>query len=179
MNRSLVKESYRDTWLGLTDKEDVLPGQISPAVALLFRYFLDDMCWKLGKVINEVDEEVLRCLSTYNWPGNVRELQNVVERISLVVEDGHLTVNHLPREVTALTQKHPGDGWEWGPRSVIAVAHESIARENRKRAMEAKEKEKIIQALDDSGGNVSQAAINLGVSRNTLYRKLKRYGIQN
>ena len=148
-------------------------------IPLLFRYFLDDMCRKLGKVINKVDDDVLRCLCAYNWPGNVRELQNIVERTSLVVEDGHVTVSHLPQEVTSLNQDDRGDGWEWGPRSVIAVAHETYARENRKRAMEEKEKENIIQALDNNGGNVSKTAISLGISRNTLYRRLKKYGIQN
>jgi len=155
----------------LRDRRDDIP--------LLFRYFLYDMCQKLGKVINEVDDEVLRCLSAYNWPGNVRELQNIVERTSLVVEDGHVTVSHLPQEVTSLNQERRSDGWEWGSRSVIAVAHESVARENRKRAMELKEKERIIQTLDESGGNVSKAASILGISRNTLYRKLRKYGIQN
>lgn len=148
-------------------------------IPLLFRYFLDDMCKKLGKDIGEVDDDVLRCLCAYNWPGNVRELQNIVERTSLVVEDGHVTISHLPPEVTCSNQEGRSDGWEWGPRSVIAVTHESMARENRKRALEEKEKEKIIQILDDSGGNVTRAAAILGISRNTLYRKLKKYGIQN
>ena len=148
-------------------------------IPLLFRHFLDDMCKKLGKVINEVDDDVLMCLSAYDWPGNVRELQNIVERTSLVVEDGHVTLNHLPQELTSLNPEHGSDGWEWGSRSVIAVAHDKITRENRKRAMEAKEIEKIIQTLDASGGNISKAATTLGVSRNTLYRKLKKYNIQN
>lgn len=148
-------------------------------ILLVFQYFLDDMCRKMGKVINEVDDDVLRCLCAYNWPGNVRELQNIVERTILVVEDGHVTVSHLPQEVNSLNPDDRGDGWEWGPRSVIAVAHETYARENRKRAMEEKEKEKIIQTLDNNGGNVSKTALSLGISRNTLYRRLRKYGIQN
>lgn len=148
-------------------------------IPLLFRHFLDDMCRKLGKVINEVDEDVLGHLSAYNWPGNVRELQNTVERTSLVVEDGHVTVSHLPQELIPGNQEHRGDGWEWGPRSVIAVAHETVSRENRKRAMEEREIEKIVSTLDACGGNVSKAALTLGFSRNTLYRKLKKYHIKN
>jgi transcriptional regulator of acetoin/glycerol metabolism len=148
-------------------------------IPVLFRYFLDDMCKKMGKDINHVDDEVIKCLCAYNWPGNVRELQNVAERTSLMVEDGHVTVSHLPQEVTCPNRESRSDGWEWGPRSVISVAHESLARENRKRAMEQREKERIIHALDDNGGNVTRTAAVLGISRNTLYRKLKKYGIQN
>ncbi len=148
-------------------------------IQLLFRYFLDEMCRKLGKDINKVDTEVLNYLSMYNWPGNIRELQNVVERISLVVEDGHVTLCHLPVELTGESRECLSDGWEWGSRSVIAVTHETVTREHRKQAMEQKEKEKIIQTLDACGGNVSKTALTLGISRNTLYRKLKKYHIRN
>ncbi|NLB17416.1 MAG: sigma-54-dependent Fis family transcriptional regulator [Syntrophomonadaceae bacterium] len=149
-------------------------------ILLLFHHFLNIMSKKLGKTMTRVDEEVITIVSAYDWPGNVRELQNVVERIILVVEDGHITRAHLPAELMAGNpQNLRGEGWEWGSRSVVTVAHDNVTRESRQQAKREREKHNIICALDTCSGNVSQAALALGISRNTLYRKLKKYDIQN
>jgi PAS domain S-box-containing protein len=139
-------------------------------IKLLFHHFLNEMAPKLDKNVKQIDPSLIKCLEHYDWPGNVRELQNVVERILLLAENGHLSVEHLPIEIAR-----------------AAVGYTSIARENHVDAMSGapllgsrnerklyaleQEKERIMTALNMHGGNVSRAAKELNISRNTLYRK--------
>jgi DNA-binding NtrC family response regulator len=97
--------------------------------------------------------EVLRELMRYRWPGNARELRHVVRTILLVRPTGQLTVGDLPAEVRT------------------DVAPPGLSR------LAALEREAIVDALRDSGGNKQAAADRLGVSRSTLYRKLTAYSI--
>jgi transcriptional regulator with PAS, ATPase and Fis domain len=148
-------------------------------IELLFRYFLDDMAAEAGTSVKGLDPEVTRCLIRYNWPGNIRELQNVVERLVLIARDGQIVPEHLPPEVLFGSKEHRSEGWEWGPRSVLSVSPDLSNRETRKRHLIDREKEDIMQALDTHGGNVAKTAQALGISRNTLYRKMKSYQISN
>ena len=62
-------------------------------IKLLFHHFLNEMAPKLDKNVKQIDPSLIKCLEHYDWPGNVRELQNVVERILLLAENGHLSVD--------------------------------------------------------------------------------------
>jgi len=148
-------------------------------IKLLFNYFLKQMSPRFGRNITEVDPAVIKCLEVYDWPGNIRELQNVVERILLVAEDGHITIDYLPREVVNEAVGHSRDRWEWIPNSSVGIPGSTSDRSTRKLYAIEQEKERINRALDLHGGNVSRASAELGISRNTLYRKMKNYGIKN
>jgi transcriptional regulator of acetoin/glycerol metabolism len=116
---------------------------------------------------------------TYDWPGNIRELQNAVERILLVSEDGRITIDHLPQEIVNLAIGHSRDRWEWEPNSPINTSKSLTSRSMRKLNALELEQERIIKALDDHAGNISKASFELGISRSTLYRKMKNYNISN
>jgi DNA-binding NtrC family response regulator len=100
-----------------------------------------------------VDDEVFGELRRYSWPGNVRELQNVLERL-MIMSGGRITVLDLPEEIVA-PERNGAD-------------RPSALKEFRDRA----EREHIIGTLRRLGGNVSQAALELGVGRTYLHRRL-------
>ena len=102
--------------------------------------------------------EASEALLKYSWPGNVRELEHAVERAVLLSEDEVIQPEDLPTEITR-----------------PAVAETNTA------AMTLAEIEKrhILQRLEQCGGNRSEAARQLGISRNTLARKLKSYGMED
>ncbi len=149
-------------------------------IKLLFNHFVEDMSPRFERRVTEVDPEVAEYLRDYDWPGNVRELQNVVERILLLAEDGHITVDCLPREITRPAgyaqlrstrgNKPPAEG-----SAPVAVSN----RNHRKILAQQQEKEDIVHTLNRCGGNVSKAAAELGISRYTLYRRMKSYDISN
>ncbi len=147
-------------------------------IKLLFEHFLKEMSPKLNRKINKIDAAVIKCLENYDWPGNIRELQNVVERILLVSEGERITIDHLPREVVNAAIGQPRESWEWVPNPALSVPRLSSRGARKLYALE-QEKEQIIKALDIHGGNISKAAVELGISRNTLYRKMKNLNIQN
>ncbi|MDD3894560.1 MAG: sigma 54-interacting transcriptional regulator [Syntrophomonadaceae bacterium] len=148
-------------------------------IKLLFNYFIKQMSPKFNRHITRVDPAVIKCLEVYDWPGNIRELQNVVERILLVAEDGSITIDYLPREIVNEAVGHSRDRWDWVPNASPAAPGISSDRSTRKIYAIEQEREKLIRALDIHGGNVSRAAAELGISRNTFYRKMKNYDITN
>ncbi len=136
-------------------------------IPLLFHHFLEKFEAQYGRKM-QIDEEVLPYLHEYDWPGNVRELQNVVERLVCLAEDREITVADLPEEI-----KHAAgtEGKEY---------HGDLkSRIERKEVTAKEEKKKIVVCLNKNGGNVSQTAKEMGISRNTLYRKMKAYQIKN
>jgi transcriptional regulator of acetoin/glycerol metabolism len=136
------------------------------------------MAAKFGRLITSIDPTVIKCLENYDWPGNIRELQNVVERILLVAEDGHITIDYLPREIVDGAIGYPRDKRERGHNPAIGGTGCSDRNTRRFYVIE-QEKESIMRALDVYAGNISKASDELGISRNTLYRKMKTYSITN
>ncbi|MDD3365481.1 MAG: sigma 54-interacting transcriptional regulator [Syntrophomonas sp.] len=147
-------------------------------IKLLFKHFVNEMSSKFGRYNTDIDPAVIKCLEHYDWPGNIRELQNVVERILLVAEDGRITIENLPREIVNDAIGHSRDRWEGGPNPAIGVPGLSNRSTRKLYALE-QEKESIIRTLDLNAGNISKASVDLGISRNTLYRKMKNYNISN
>ena len=140
-------------------------------IPLLFACFME----KLGRDRRcnfYVEPEVTDCLQQYNWPGNVRELQNVVERAASLAENGVIALRHLPAEI----------GLPAGHLSSVALlpAVSSLdCREQRQKLAKDAERHRILTLLDVHAGNVSQVARELGVSRKTLYDKMRRHAIKN
>ncbi len=149
-------------------------------INLLFNHFIEDMSPRFNRVITAVDPEVAGYLGDYSWPGNIRELQNAVERVLLLAEDGHITVDCLPREITRPAGYAPAKlAGGRQPRAEAAAPAAVSNRTNRKMYAQEQEKEAIVHALNRCGGNVTQAAAELGISRYTLYRRMKAYDISN
>jgi transcriptional regulator with PAS, ATPase and Fis domain len=134
-------------------------------IPLLVAHFVEACNRRMNKRVTGVSRQAMALLMTYGWPGNVRELENVIQRMMVVGKDETLEDRDLPAEIR---------GEEKEPREQ-AKDLKGIARGS----AEIVEKEAIINALAETGGNVTKAARSLGVSRATLQHKMKIYGLRN
>ena len=137
-------------------------------VLTLAQHFLRRFSVKYGKQAERLDPRARDRLLSYPWPGNVRELSHVIERAVLWSKGPMLDVEHLALEV-------PPDPAETGPDAA------AVPPANRPAGMELEQWERslIEQALRESDGNQTRAAQRLGISRDTLRYRLKKYGIQS
>src|SRR5512138_494728 len=129
-------------------------------VPVLAHYFLEKHARRMGKPVDEISPEVLRVLSEYGFPGNVRELENLVERGVALAKGRALELSHLPEDVRRMTLK---------------VFRRDAGRMP---SLEDQEKDYIRWVLEQVDGNRSRAAAVLGIDRVSLWRKLKRYGLE-
>jgi DNA-binding NtrC family response regulator len=104
----------------------------------------------------KISEDARSALIRYKWPGNVRELRNCIERARLLSDDGVVRVCNLNLPSKADAQ---GDG------TPVRVNADELTREE------------LQASLSDAGGNISRAAQMLGISRQSLYRRLERFGM--
>ena len=130
-------------------------------IPLLVKTFINRIRLKTDKPITGMSKEALDLLYYYDWPGNVRELINVIEYSFVLCHEGEIMPSHLPPR---LTGKEP----RVTPKKGRAVTRQSDD-EKRKR---------IVDALEATGGNQSKAAEILGISRVTLWKRLKAFDIQ-
>lgn len=129
-------------------------------ISLLLRHYIGRMAEENGVPPIEVDVEALRVLENYGWPGNIRELRNFAENAVVLQRGGRLTVYDLD-------PRYLGHADLGITESAEPAGHPLSVEENEKRLMR--------NALVQAGGNRSKAAEMLGISRRTLYRKLKQW----
>lgn len=129
-----------------------------PEDILLFaNFFLDQANRELERNLIGFDAAASEALQRYSWPGNLRQLKNVVKRATLLAQGDFISVAELGEEILAHTTE---------------AAPQSFALHN-----EEVEKQRIINALQQTGNNKTKAAQLLGVDRKTLYNKMKLYNI--
>ncbi|HEX4143018.1 MAG TPA: sigma-54 dependent transcriptional regulator [Pirellulales bacterium] len=129
----------------------------------LAEHFLSSVCEETGKTPRSFSEESLTAISRYSWPGNVRELQNVIERAVLLGKSELIRLEDLPRHVAAE-----------GP-----VAIETVGERTLKQALAGPERQIILEVLDRHHWNRHLTAETLGINRTTLYKKMKRLGLED
>ena len=136
------------------------PQDIAPLVrGMVARYGA-----KFGKKIASIHPDALRAIESFPWPGNIRQLENVVQQSVLTCHGEELTAAHLSPAVRQ-SQAAPGDSQ--------GIVHPSSLAQNR----ETTERTVIVKALEKSSFSRTRAAQLLGVSRVTLYKKMKKYGL--
>jgi len=133
-------------------------------IPLLVTHFIEQGKQKLRKEISSVNPQAMALLMAYGWPGNIRELENAIQRMMVVSKGSLLEAQNLPPEIR-------GKESESKPES-------KDLKEIAKESSEIIEKRAIQEALSKTGGNVTQAAKALGVSRATLQNKMKAYGLR-
>ncbi len=139
-------------------------------IRILFNHFLDKIGRKLDYAIRTVDPDVITALRRYSWPGNVRELENMVEKMINAADRGVITPAHLPKEI-AIPRQSPE------PATAPERAAETNERGTLKEMVARNERRIILELLHQHQGNISRIARSMGVSRNTLYRKMHQYEI--
>jgi two-component system response regulator AtoC len=148
-------------------------------VMLLAEHFLRRFSSKYGKPVRRIDGAARDQLLTYPWPGNVRELSHVIERAVLWSRDSTLTPEHLsltaPGEsrATPIPSHAEGAGAPKAPRSETAGGAEWAGAD-----LTEVERSMIERAMQEAGGNQTRAAQRLGISRDTLRYRLKKFGLQ-
>lgn len=119
-----------------------------------------------------VAEDVLTFFERYQWPGNIRQMHNALRVAVALLDDDESVIDstHLPEELFAMES----DGDEQIDKAEPRPRRIEVAPLQGAESLETIERRAIEQVLDEEGGNVSAAARRLGISRNTLYRKLGR-----
>jgi len=136
----------------------------SSDIPTLAQHFLKKICDEESKQIEGFDQQALAAMQQYNWPGNVRELQNIVERAVLLGKGPHLNVQDLPSHINAFASNQ------------VTVAPRN-GRQTLKEALEGPERQIILQCLRENNWNRNATADQLGVNRTTLYKKMKKLGL--
>lgn len=134
-------------------------------IPILLAHYLKEVCGKYQVPVKTFTSKAVAIFRNYSWRGNIREMVNSVERLVTMVDGDVIDVQQLPasmREEFVPINKEPT-----APSLIEAARMDGNKRE----------KEVIIQALKNAGGNKSKAADVLGIHRTTLYQKLKKHGI--
>jgi DNA-binding NtrC family response regulator len=127
-------------------------------IPLLVNAFLREFAKENGKPVRELTSEAMNCIEQYDWPGNVRELRTAVERGVVMSSGPKITLRDLP---LSLRQHGKVDALSKN----VDPARQLNLHETENRV--------IARALEETGGNVTEAARRLGISRRTVHRKLK------
>jgi DNA-binding NtrC family response regulator len=129
-------------------------------IPLLAYYLLRKYSVMMGRDVQEISTEAMQRLVEYDYPGNIRELSNFIERGVALTQDNTLDVQHLPQSLGAFTVK--------------VFKPEMAATPT---TLQEQEVEHILNVLKMTDGNRTQAARMLGIDRVSLWRKLKKLGI--
>jgi len=162
---------------------NVVPIELPPLrariedIPALVEHFRHKYNKRLSKVppVERVSEATMSCLGLYSWPGNIRELENVMERAVLFADNGEVTPEELPDQVRKVLGGEASDA-AGGTKSDTprgGFAPIGPLKEIVRQHTETLEKDLITRALEETGGNVTQAARRLSISRKSLQNKMK------
>ncbi len=142
-------------------------------IPLLVETLMEEFAKTYGKPVTGIARDALQCLIQAPWPGNVRELRNAIEHAFVTVAGTTISLLDLPDDVRSSDR----------PAASRALASPS-RRDNRPAAIadltpqQQQDRDRILGALEATGGNKTKAAQQLGTSRVTLWKKIRRYGIE-
>ena len=154
------------------------PGDI----ALLASRFLKEYAKENGGTVTGIDAQAMKALEDYDWPGNVRQLRNVIEKMVVLSGGGKLTLEDVPLEIVGSAALDARSGATAVQPSVLpSTLHtmpDAPLPPPAPSSLADVEKSQILAALAAAKNNKSKAAIALGISRRTLHRKLKDWGVK-
>src|SRR5262249_46374204 len=167
---------------------NVVPLHIPPLrerredIPLLVEHIVRKFNERLKKQVVGVEPDALDRLVAYAWPGNIRELENVLERTLLFCDGPRIRVRDLPPEIglgpaSSLSATPIPPNSALASQSVPPVGPASL-KDIVRAETERVERELIVRALDETGGNVTQAAKLLKISRKSLQMKMKEFGLR-
>ena len=132
-------------------------------IPLLARHFLENMCRESHKKMKGIDSQAIAALQNYAWPGNVRQLQNVIERAFLLGKNDMITLEDLPGDLSC-------------GMPILDLA--DLANKRLKEALTDPERQIILEVLELHHWNRNATAEALGINRTTLYKKMKKLGLE-
>jgi DNA-binding NtrC family response regulator len=177
---------------------DVLSLQLPPLrervedIAPLVRGMVARFSRKFGKDLRSISAEANACLEAFPWPGNIRQLENVVQHAVLVCEGPELLVRHLPQAISHPPAVSPVTGNDTALKdhqvrstpcaNSRSASPRSVGRQLDqggllRQVCELQERDSIRHALARNGFRLARTATSLGISRLTLYRKMRKYDL--
>jgi two-component system response regulator HydG len=135
-------------------------------IPLLVEHYLHEFNEQTGKKLRGLDETAMHLLQRYNWPGNVRELVNVIERAIVLSKNDVITPSDLPEHMRIEARDNVSLAGRFGSGTL-------------KSALVHPERQLILEALETNGWNRQETARTLGINRTTLYKKMKRLGLED
>jgi DNA-binding NtrC family response regulator len=133
-------------------------------IPVLAHSFLEQVHEDSRRKVSGFADDAMAMLEAYHWPGNVRELQNVVERAVLLGKGPIISTADLPSELR-------------GSNGFMISA--PVGQKTLKEALEGPERQIIREVLESNGWNRNLTADQLGINRTTLYKKMKRLGLED
>jgi len=140
----------------------------------LVQIFIHEYSVTHEQPVPRIAPDVMQALFDYHWPGNIRELRNVMERLSILQEGGVIQLEHLPGPIRTQAEFSTPLPLHNGYAAPLRTASPAFSELN-----PASERERILAVLDRTYGNKKAAAELLGISRGTLYNKMRKYGIRD
>jgi DNA-binding NtrC family response regulator len=158
-------------------REDIIP---------LLQHYLSRLAARTGKEIHEISPDALSALYDYDYPGNVRELTNILERAFVLCHEEQIDLVHLPAEVGSGESRLPLER----PSRLKPSEHKLLSSPENEADSESQppersgrrgpirpEVQRLRDALDAHGWRRDETARALGISRSTLWRRMKEYGL--
>ncbi|PFR23451.1 sigma-54-dependent Fis family transcriptional regulator [Bacillus cereus] len=146
-------------------KEDIL---------LLLHHFIEKYNIQFGLKVKGISSDVRDLFYNYDWPGNVRELEHMIEgSMNLIEDEDIITTFHMPTRFYELTKK------EFSFHPSLTNQNDNDAPKTLKHTIKEMEREYINQILKENKGNISQTANFLGLSRQNLQYRLKKYNLNS
>jgi len=153
-------------------------------IPFLVEHFLEKYNREYEKSVSKMSQEVLDTLMEYPWPGNVREVESTMERAVVLSQSGTISMNLLPINIRTLRSKGKTREFPAAPEEVVSTLVDKLRKERpgtppnlHRRLVGQVEKALLLQVLERNDHVQTRAAKELGLSRNTLRRKMKEYAI--
>lgn len=200
LQESMQKGSFReDLYYRLNTFHLLLPPlrERTPALPNLIKYFILKNKDAQGKEIVDLEPAALYALTKYSYPGNIRELENIIEHAIVLADNGVIRLEDLPEEVQECAREKavaiphikdepevggvpdelPGIAFERSASSLVQEKTETVDEDEKILSLEEMERRHILHALSVCKGNRTEVCKRLGISRATLWRKLKELKI--
>lgn len=175
-NRNLEKMMAEGTFReDLFYRLNVMPIFLPPLreriedISALTQHFIKKFAKQHGHTIQSIATEALDLMKKYKWPGNIRELENMIERAYIVESSNQITVASLPENIRGSTVTSPA-----AEKATNVGYSGPLDFDTFKEEME---KEFIVNALKANNGRINQTVAQANIPKNTLLRKIKKYGI--
>jgi len=164
---------------------NVIPIHLPPLrerpadIPMLVSHMLERFNGRLKKGVTHLSNEAIAAFKSYGWPGNVREMENVLERLVLFCEGEEISLDLLPDELRSGSAALAAGAAANAPRLDRDLTGRVSMKELVRETTAQLEKELIVQALEQTGGNVTRASQLLMISRKSLQNKMKEFNLRD
>jgi DNA-binding NtrC family response regulator len=149
-------------------------------IPVLAQHFLERACEEYGRSVERISLAAMQAMQGYRWPGNIRELENTIQRAVLLCKGKQIDSDLLPLAILPPIVANSGtEDAKSIPRPTSATPSETWHNKTLTEALEEPERQIILEVLRINRWNRNVTADQLGINRTTLYKKMKKLGIED